>query len=324
MATARTQRILFITSNSIGDAVMSAGVLAHLVDTRPEAQFTVVCGPAARDLFRAVPRLARLIVLKKKRRKGHWVDLWKMTVGTRWDMVVDLRNSAVSRLIRARRRAFLQPPSGRHKIVDNAACLGLAHMPPTPRIWLDAAAEGAAAQLLARAEGRPIVAMGPIANWAGKEWPIEKFAELAERLTAPSGPLAGGCVLVIAAPHEREKVMALLTKLPPERTLDTLGHDMLVAAACIRRCQLFVGNDSGLMHLAGAMGTPTVGLFGPGNEAVYAPWGEHSVVVRTPESHQELVARRVREPEANMMQSLAVDTVMQATTAFLAGRKKAA
>ena len=72
-------KILFISANRVGDAVLTTGLLRHLVDTYPDAQFTIACGPYGADLFRAVPRLEKLIVMKKKPYNGHWLDLWKAT-----------------------------------------------------------------------------------------------------------------------------------------------------------------------------------------------------------------------------------------------------
>src|SRR3546814_14109546 len=64
--------------------------------------------------------------------------------------------------------------------------------------------------------------------------------------------------------------------------------DLLTAAACLERADFFVGNDSGLMHLAAAAGTPTLGLFGPSPEARYRPWGPKASFVRTPERFEQL------------------------------------
>src|SRR5262249_9593448 len=70
-------KILFITSNRVGDAVLSSGVLAWLVEKYTDAEFTIACGPYAAGLFRAVPRLERLIVLEKKSWNRHWLELWQ-------------------------------------------------------------------------------------------------------------------------------------------------------------------------------------------------------------------------------------------------------
>src|SRR5579863_4813246 len=98
-------RILFITATRIGDAVLSTGVLAHLLDRHPKARFTIAAGPLAAPLFEAVPRLERVIVVDKRRRRGaHWLALWAKVVTTRWHLVVDLRGSALAYLVRTHRR----------------------------------------------------------------------------------------------------------------------------------------------------------------------------------------------------------------------------
>ena len=78
--------------------------------------------------------------------------------------------------------------------------------------------------------------------------------------------------------------MPLITALPAGRVIDLVGRtDLLTAAAVLRRSGLFIGNDTGLMHLAAAAGTPTLGLFGPSPVERYAPWGRcTAVAVTTP------------------------------------------
>src|SRR5580658_768364 len=98
-------KILFITANRVGDAVLSTGVLGWLVEHYPDAQFTIACGPYAAGLFRAVPRLERLIVLEKKSWNRHWLELWRLCSGTKWDLIVDLRDSLIAKLLPAKKRA---------------------------------------------------------------------------------------------------------------------------------------------------------------------------------------------------------------------------
>src|SRR3546814_10799262 len=69
-------RILFITANRLGDAILSTGLLDELHRQRPKARFTVVCGPAAAGVFTAAPNLERIIVMRKKPWARHWWDLW--------------------------------------------------------------------------------------------------------------------------------------------------------------------------------------------------------------------------------------------------------
>ncbi|WP_431857419.1 glycosyltransferase family 9 protein [Azospirillum sp.] len=305
-------RVLFITSNRIGDAVLSTGLLGHLVDTRPDARFTVACGPLAAPLLRAVPRLERLIPLAKRPFARHWLALWLACVGTRWDLVVDLRNSAASRLLASRRLAVLRRRPGAHKVEEIAAVLGVAP-PPAPRLWIDAAAAAQAERLLPG--GRPFLALGPTANGPGKEWPAERFADLARRLTGPSGPLPGVRVAVLAAGPEAERARPLLAALG-DGAIDLVGRtDPLAAAACLTRAALYVGNDSGLMHIAAAVGTPTVGLFGPGWPEVYGPWGPQARAVVSAEPREALFARW-KAGDGGLMEGVALDAVEAAARAL--------
>jgi len=312
-----SMRILFITANRIGDAVLTTGLLSWLVQQHPDAHLTIVCGPVAGDLFRAVPGLKRLILLKKKKWNAHWYTLWRDCYGTKWDLVVDLRNSIVSRFLRASQRAYRPArQTGQHKVIDNGMAFKL-DPPPSPFIWLDEKAERSAASITS--EDRPILALGPAANWPPKQWPIGKFAELAKKLIASDGRLPNARVLVVAAPHEREQLKPLFDALPTHQLIDAIGHDLLTVAACIKRCRLFIGNDSGLMHIAAAVGTPTLGLFGPGYEKIFGPWGSHSTFVRTPESTAELLSRLPYPGafEPNLMGGLSVKTVYESVLKLL-------
>lgn len=313
-------KILFITSNRLGDAVLSTGILSWLVAEYPQARFTVVCGPYASGLFRAMPNLEHLVVLKKQTWNRHWIGLWKACWGTEWDLIVDLRNSAVSRLLRAKRRVYGGQHSGQHKVIEHADILGIEDT-PAPQIWLDAAAEGEARSLLPH--DRPVLALGPAANWACKQWPIENFVELAKRLTAPDGLMPNAAIMVIADDKEREQISPLLHSIPEANRLEVLGRELSVVAACLKQARLFIGNDSGLMHLAAAMETATLGLFGPGYEDIYGPWGTHAAYIRTQESREELLDRLAKsdDKKISLMTGLSVERVVNAARILL-GRVK--
>jgi ADP-heptose:LPS heptosyltransferase len=308
-------KILFITANRVGDAVLTTGVLDHLVRKYPEAHFTIACGPYGADLFRAVPRLGQLIVMKKKKFNGHWLDLWKQTVGTRWDIIVDLRNSVVSRLLWAGQRYIHGSSSGKHKVVDNGAVMGL-NPPPNPHIWMTDEAQREADRLLP--QGKAILALGPAANWPLKQWPIGHFIELVAQLTAPGAVLDSAAVLVIADGRERDQIEPLLQAIPADRRIEIIGRDLQTAAACLKRASLYVGNDSGLMHLSAALGTPTLGLFGPGFPLVYGPWGDKCAFVTTPETRDTLLAKQAASPQATLMETLSVESAVAAAIILLA------
>jgi len=248
-------RILFITANRVGDAVITTGLLDHLIRHHPECRITIACGPVAEGVFARMPNLERMIIFAKRPWRAHWLGLWRQVAFTRWDLVVDLRGSALAYFVRARRRAVLRRLPGR-KYEQFAAVLGV-RPAPLPVVWTSPADCARAASLLP--SGRPVIALGPTANWPPKAWPPERFAALFHALAA--GPLRGAVPLILAGPGEQERALsAPLAALLPE-AIDTTGLLALPeVAACLQASAAFIGNDSGLMHLAAAAGTPTVGL----------------------------------------------------------------
>jgi ADP-heptose:LPS heptosyltransferase len=291
MATPKAFPILFIASSRIGDAVLASGLLKRLHDEVPEARFTIVAGPLSAPLFADMPNLDRVIVMEKTKGKGHWFKLWTQVRGRNWGLILDRRGSSIARFLRARRRAIhrTQPGEPVHKVIESARLLKVADDPPGPYLFTSAETEACADSLLG--EGGPILALAPAANWVGKTWPVERFAQLAVELMSPGGPLATGRLLILGGPDDRRAAEPLRRLLPRERCIDLTGEvDLLTAYACLKRVRLFVGNDSGLMHLAAAAGAPTVGLFGPSDDRLYGPWGPHTRVVRGPRSLAQLRA----------------------------------
>ena len=250
-------RILFISSNRIGDAVITCGVLDHLIRTYPACRITVVCGPVAVGVFARMPNRERTIVMEKMTYDQHWLKLWSQVVGTAWDLVVDLRGSAMGFLVWTRRRAVRRRVPGR-MFEQYAHVLGISPA-PLPVVWTAAEDRARAAALLP--DGRPYVGLGATANWGPKVWPAERFAALFQVLA--SGALPGAVPVVFAGPGAAERAMAapLLAALPG--AIDLCGVlSIAEAASCIQRCAVYFGNDSGLMHLAAAAEVPTVGLCG--------------------------------------------------------------
>jgi ADP-heptose:LPS heptosyltransferase len=311
-------RLLFITATRIGDAVLSTGLLGHLLERHPGARVTVAVGRVAAPLFAALPGLERLLTIDKRPFNRHWLDLWTATAFCRWDLVVDLRASAIAYLVPARRSVTAGKRDDRRRRVEELAALFDLDPPPAPRVWLAPEHEAAAARLVPA--GSTMLAIGPAANWPGKQWPAERFAEVVRRLTGPDGALAGARIAVLAAGQERDQARPVIGALPTGRVLDLVGAvDLPTAAACLQRCRAFLGNDSGLMHLAAATGTPTLGLFGPSHTSRYGPWGPHAAYLRTPQSYDELVRRIVRpgQVQGTLMEGMTVAAVLEATEDLL-------
>lgn len=286
----------------------------------PTGHVTVACGPLVISLFEAVPRLDRIIALKKQSWNRHWLKLWSEVAGTQWDVVVDLRNSAVSRLIRADKRYIYGPHIGQnqHKVLQNAAVMGCL-TPPTPCLFITEGQHKKAKGIIT--EGSPVLAIGPTANWIGKIWPVENFIELLPMLMGVGGCFHGWRVAVFAAPNEEHIAQQVYNTIPENIRIDVIAKgNPAEAAACLSRCQFYIGNDSGLMHCAAAAGIPTIGLFGPTNDVVYGPYGMNSALVRTPQSLHDLIG----VPDFNaktlghsLMSGLCVDSVYRAVQALV-------
>ncbi len=309
--------ILFITATRIGDAVLSSGLIKRLIDEIPEARFTIVAGPPAAPLFAHVPGLDRIIVFEKSRSGGHWVELWRKVRHTRWGLIVDLRGSGISRFLSTRRRAIHHRSSQPiHKVLEAARTLQIEADPAAPYIFTSAGVETYADELT-RGAG-PILAMAPAANWLGKTWPVERFSQVAMTLLHGYGPLAGGRLMVLGGPGD-EALGRSLKDSAGRRFINLAGKvDPLTAFACLKRARIFIGNDSGAMHLAAAAGAPTIGLFGPSDERLYAPWGEHARVVRGPRTFDQV---RAVDPDFSQalchMMDLPVKRVIAAANALV-------
>ncbi|MDB5456619.1 MAG: ADP-heptose--LPS heptosyltransferase [Caulobacter sp.] len=322
--TQRAFPILFITATRIGDAVLSSGLIKKLADEIPGARFTIVAGPLAAPLFAHTPGLERVIVMEKGRGKGHWFKLWRQVRDRKWGLVVDLRGSGIAHFLRRERRAVYRRALGGepvHKVVEAARVLKLDE-PPAPFLYITPEVEALADQMLGLKPGEdlgPILAVGPAANWVGKVWPIERYGQTVAQLLDPRGPLAGGRLLILGGPEDVRMVDELRGAAPKGRCIDLTGKiDLLTAHACLKRARLFIGNDSGLMHIAAAAGTPTIGLFGPSDERRYGPWGPNTRVVRGPRTFEQFMAI---DPDLSQairhMSDLPVATVVRAAKDLL-------
>lgn len=314
--------ILFITSTRIGDAVLSSGLLARLHEEARHARFTIAAGPLAAPLFRDMPGLDRIIPMVKQPNGMHWFNLWRQVRTRRWGLVVDLRGSGVAKFVRAKKRAVRKAPAAdappEHKVIEAARLLMLEDDPPSPKLYVGSQTQALADQFVP--DGAPILAMAPAANWVGKQWPAERFAVVAAELLGGSGPLAGGRLMLLGGEGDRWAAEAVRRVTPRGRTLDLVGKtDLLTAYACLAKARLFIGNDSGLMHLSAATGAPTLGLFGPSDERLYAPWGDQARALRGPRSVEDYLRIDPKLNQAiNHMADLPVEWVSRAARQLLA------
>lgn len=307
-------RLLFITSNRLGDAVLSTSVLRHYVETYPGIRVTVACGPVAAPIFEGVPNLERIIKMPKQKRGGHWWKLWKSVVLNWWDIIVDLRGSATAYVLPGWKRVVLPGNDDSvHRVEQLARLIGLTE-PLFPKLWIDQVHEERASTLLPE-NGKRVLAIGPSANWGGKTWPAERFVELIKKVRSnDNGLLPSAHVLLIGAPNERLAAKAVIEAVPKsDRTVIFGEQDLLTVQACLQRSDLYIGNDSGLMHMAAAAGIPTLGLFGPSRPENYAPYGANTGFVCTDLNYDELVASGIDwHSQECLMEGLSVSKVFKA------------
>ena len=140
-------KILFITSTHLGDGILSTGALDHFSRAYPDAAITVACGPVTSGIFEKAPGVVRVITMKKQPYAGHWRHLARETIGTQWDIVIDLRNSPLSRILRSKKKyIWTKDDHRKHKVEQVAAAIGVSP-PPPPRLWFDAATQEQAAKI---------------------------------------------------------------------------------------------------------------------------------------------------------------------------------
>lgn len=314
--------VLLVTSNRLGDAVLTTGAVPYLAARYPGADIIVVCGALPAPLFQAMPEVAAVWPMVKQPYGGHWFELWRKAIRQRWDHVVDLRGSAFAYSVVTRRRTVVHTDRAlRHRVLHLTQGLG-ASAPVSPHIaWQPEHA--AEADRLLGSDG-PLLAVGPSANWVGKQWPAANFGELAVRLTSAGAPLAGAKILVAGAPDEAAAAQPVIDRLPADRTIAAFGWSLPVLAAAFSKASLYVGNDSGLMHLAAAVGARTLGLFGPSRDEHYAPWGDGNRVIRTPAAYEDYLTPNGLDTAlaARLMGEIRTDTVFAAAAELLAADGK--
>lgn len=291
--------ILVVTLSNIGDAIMTTPVLEALHRRYPEAVIDLVADRRSSEIFTHCPYRGRVVFKEKRSGWRGTLQLVRTLRETRYDLIVDLRTDGLAYLLRARRRLtkWQRRERGPHAVEQHMgviAALGDTDIPPT-RIWLTPQLEADATQRLEGLPGTRWLALGPGANWEPKIWPLTRFRALAEHLQNDFD-----AIVLLGGPNDAERCDFLSRTLPLE-TLNLAGKtSLLQAAAVLARMRIFVGNDSGLGHIASAVGVPTLTLFGPGEPERYHPWGEHARWLVSPETDlgklsAEVVAREVRE-----------------------------
>jgi len=216
---------------------------------------------------------------------------------------------------------YASPKNPRHKVENHLDALRRIGIYPEPKVRALQLVPGPEAETRARAKlarlglnDRPFVLMHPTSRFLHKCWTIEGMAELIDRLQ----PLP---VLLTAAPSaaELEMVEAIRTRARTAPASLAGQLDLKELACCIGAARLFVGVDSAPMHMAAAMQTPVVALFGPTSQDVWRPWQVPHRIVATRPSCQPCHLRGCGEGHVSeCLLAIEVDAVLRACQDLLA------
>lgn len=301
----RAFSILFVAPQDPAEAVAVSGLIPRLLHEIPEARFTVLAGAASAPLFAHVPSLVEVITIETYEGLVARLGLWNRLRERKWGLVVDMGGAWIAEWLHRRRRA--ERPRGpwkENRTLAAARLLGFDTDPPPPFLYTTPELEAAAEEALA-GEG-PILAVGPGARWIGRTWPGERYGQVATQLLlAPRARLSGGRIVAFGEPSDREAMMSAVFPVPRKRIIQRpYGQGLLADYAWLKRCRLYLGGDNVWTHLAAAAGVPTVALYGPSDEKVVAPFGDHVRVVRGPRDYETL---RAADPEFSQQISHMVD-----------------
>ena len=281
------KKLLFIGNTRLGDAIMSTGLLSELC-IYYKTKATVVCGIVSAPVFNECPIVNKVIKIKKKKYSLHWLDVWKEIRLTHWDIICDLRNTPIIWFVTAKKRIVLNSNSDKEHRIDRLAKINPSGKKPIPKIWISKESLSEARKYLNNRNG-PFLVVGPTANWPAKVWSSINFAALIRKIIEYK-ELKSGKIILVGGPGEEKIGEELVNKIKDLDPINLIGKPILPTAAIFSLSRIFIGNDSGLMHLCAATGIPTLGLFGPTDDKLYSPTGKNAMYVRTPESPKELMS----------------------------------
>ncbi len=318
---AEPRAVALVKLSSLGDVVHALPVAEALTAAFPRARLAWLVERREAALLRDHPALDEVIDVdtrawRSARTPGQALAVARGLAGLRrrlragaFDVAIDLQGLVKSGAVTAatgapRRIGFaagwsrerlnalftnerVSPPAEARHVVDQylalLAPLGVRAVPGSARFRLAtrAAAESRIDDFLVGVGLKPrhrLVVLNPGAGRADKRWPVARFRALAERLCHE----AGAQVLVLWGPSEREAARAI-AEIPPPRPALAPPTDLDELLSVARRASVVVAGDTGPLHLAAAVGTPCVGLYGPTSGARNGPYGAGHTTLEAPD-----------------------------------------
>ena len=292
------RRILFIRLDRVGDVVLSTPAIEALKKSYPHSEITVLLRPQTAALLENNPHVDRCVVLDPGAGPAERYRVLRDLRQQRFDLAVDpcvdwtLSSALIAWLSGARfrigypcggREAFFtaiaeHPDSHTHMadvILGTLAPLGIDRSKPQPRLYLTEEERNRAACWLAERTGgvKPLIGIHPGAFYAAQRWLPEHFAVLADRLQRNFD------VILFGGPADEELVQRIQSRMPG-KALKVVTPDIRWFAALLSSCRLLVCNNSGPLHVASALGIPTVSFMGPTVKELWSPRGDKNAVLR--------------------------------------------
>ncbi len=303
MAHTDYRRILVIRLSSLGDIILTTPVLRLLRESFPAARIDFALKTEFQDVLRVHPCVDRLLPVDTREPLRHTMRALRET---RYDLVLDLHRTLRSFWLyhgsRARRRlayrkhtvrrAFFvyckwNTLSGTASVPERYALplrrLGVTAPLPQTEMHVDAESGLAIEQFLAdvgfKAVPHCFIAVAPGSRWKTKQWPVARFAAAAQDLAARHE----ATIVMLGDRHDRGLVREFRQQVAVP-VIDAVGQlPLMPTAALLQQCRLLLCNDSGLMHMATALGVPVVAVFGPTVRALgFYPFQAMAQVVSHP------------------------------------------
>ena len=295
-------KILFISSNLIGDSILSTGLLSYLNENNNNVKITLVTGPTARQLFDNFPNIENIIVIKKIKFNFHWLILWFKLVGYKWDLIIDLRSSFLSYILFTKKRKIYLKNNESISQVEKLSNFMNSNNILMPKIYVNELDKNEAKLIM---KDRIAIAIAPGGNWPPKIWPAKNYNKLIFELLNNYSNKNLIFLIVGSLGEEKQYFDKVVNNVSKEYIINIMGKSLTLTYACLSLCKLFIGNDSGLMHLSAASGINTIGLFGPTRDDWYRPYGKNCHVIRTKESFNEL-RNNIKNLKISSMTSISV------------------
>jgi len=279
------EKILVFSFSFIGDAILSTAVISPLRQRFPDAKITFLVGPRAFNLMDADTQIDQVLVYDNRGKHAGWrgkIRLIKLLRRERFDLVVDLRDSVWSRFVGGKHWSMQSRRGDTHAVTRYLNVLrrhGLNVDDARPQLQFTASILAKRNAFLTENgvnRHQVLVGIHPGGNWIYKLWGPESFAQIADQLCEKWNAQ----ILLFAGPDERE-LQAKVANLMRFQPICVKEDDLCQVAALIAACDFYIGNDTGPMHIAVAVGTPVIAIFGSTNHHRSGPYGEEHIVVHS-------------------------------------------